>query len=425
MTNKFIEKNYYFQFSIIAILILYGSFFAGFFLNENATGGMVDWSYHKDLIIRFNNNFKETLGSYNNRHSPIFYIIYSFFNKLNLSIDFIRFLHVNFAILLIFYFYKCLTIKFEDVNKLTLFIISSLILLSPNFRTLSIWPQPIIMGIILFLISSYYYLKFKKSDLENKKFKYAIINTFFLVLSAYISPNFSLFIIFFLYNFLIYFKLSKKIFLIIILNLFLSLPAFYYLFSLEKYLNFFHSVWSYGAPNYLELSFNFSNKILIISSIIFFHIIPFLTTKAFIVNLNFYKKKIFFSFVILIFFSFLVYTFNFETSFGGGGIFFKISNYLFNNNIILYFFSFIGIFLIFQISYNNFNNFLLFLILIMINPQLSIYHKYYDPLILILVFTIFSSNIGTSYLNKKTNILFIGSYSLFFLLLNFAKHYLI
>ena len=401
MTNKFIKKNYYFQFYIISILILYGSLFAGFFLNENATGGMVDWSYNKELIEGFDNNFKETFSSYNNRHSPIFYIVYAFLHKSNLNFDLFRFLHVNFALLLIFYFYKCLLIKFEDVNKITLFTLSSLILLSPNIRTFSIWPQPIIIGTILFLVSIYYYLKFKKSNDENEKFKYALLNTFFLVLSAYISPNIAIFIIFFLYNFIIYFKLSKKIFLIIILNLFLSLPAFYYLFALEKYLNFFHSVSSYGTPNYLGLSFNFSNKILIISSIIFFHIIPFLITKAFIINLNFYKKKIFFSFIILIFFSFFIYTFNFEASFGGGGIFFKISNYLLNNNIIFYFFSFISIFLIFQLSYSNFNNFLLFLILILINPQLSIYHKYYDPIILILVFTIFSSKIDSSYLNKK------------------------
>ena len=426
MNNVFIKKKFYFEVSIIISLILYVSFFLGFFLDENATGGKVDWEYHITIVEGFNVNFKETFENYNNRHSPIFYILSSFFNIIFITPEdaFYRFTHVSFSLFVVFFFYRCLQIKFENVNKITLFIISSFILLSPNFRTLSIWPQPIILGTILLLISIFYYLKFKKSNLENKKFKYALLNTFFLILSAYISPNFSLFVIFFLYNFYIHFNLSKKLFLIILLNLALSIPAFYYLFALDKYLNFFHSVSSYGYDGYLGLSMNFSNKVLIISSIIFFHILPFLATKAFKINYNFYKKNYFSCFAILILFSIFIYTFNFESSFGGGGIFFKISNYLLNNNIILYFFSFISIFLIFQLSYKNFNNFLLFLILVLLNPQLSIYHKYYDPLILILVFTIFSSKIDKSYLNNKKNIFLIGSYSLLFLILNFSKHYL-
>ena len=71
-----------------------------------------------------------------------------------------------------------------------------------------------------------------------------------------------------------------------------SIPAFYYIFILD--VNFLLA----GTPgiNQLEkvsLSFNFSNKILIISSILFFHLIPFLINKEFFTDFIRQKKRMF------------------------------------------------------------------------------------------------------------------------------------
>jgi len=424
MINKYNKKDYHLKIYSISIIILFISYIIGFVFGENATGGKIDHQYIKEIIEGFTQNFKDYLQNYQNRHSPVFYILISFFKKINLSIESIRFFHFCLSLTLIYCFYKCLEIKFEKLNKIILLAISSLILLSPNFRTLSIWPQPIILATIFFVISIYFFLKFQKSENKNEKFKYALINNVLLIISAYISPNFSIFIIYFFYHYFLYFNLRKKILYLLLLNIFFSLPAFYYLFGMEKYLNFFYSVYSAQSPNYSGLAFNLSNKILIICSIIFFHLMPFIVTKSFKISFDFYKKNILMSLVIFILFLFFAFTFNFQVNYGGGGIFFTVSNYLFNNNILFYLCSFVALMTIFQISYKNFNNFLLFLVLVLLNPQLSIYHKYYDPLIIILVFTIFSSKINMSYLNKKKNIFFVGSYSLFFLILNFTKHYL-
>jgi len=424
MINKHNRKDYHLKIYLVFTIFFFISYILGFFLGENATGGKIDHQYIKEIIEGFTQNFKDYFQNYQNRHSPVFYILISFFKKINLSIEIIRFLHFCISLSLIYCFYKCLEIKFEKLNKIILITISSLILLSPNFRTLSIWPQPIVLGTIFFVLSIYFFLKFQKSKNENEKFNYALINNFLLIISAYISPNFSIFIIYFFYHYFLFFNIKKETFYLLILNIFFSLPAFYYLFGMEKYLNFFYSVYSAQSPNYSGLAFNLSNKILIISSIIFFHLIPFIITKSFRISFDFYKKNIFISLIIFVFFLFLAFTFNFQINYGGGGIFFIVSNYLFKNNILFYLCSFVAFMIIFQISYKNFNNFLLFLILVLLNPQLSIYHKYYDPLIIILVFTIFSSKINISYLNEKKNIYLIGSYSLFFLILNFSKHYL-
>ena len=79
-------------------------------------------------------------------------------------------------------------------------------------------------------MSIYEYLKFHKK----KKFINCIRNIILLSISAYISPNFSLFSIFFFIKYLVFYKNNlKNISLIIILNIVLSLPAFIYLMNLE------------------------------------------------------------------------------------------------------------------------------------------------------------------------------------------------
>ena len=47
--------------------------------------------------------------------------------------------------------------------------------------------------------------------------------------------------------------------------------------------------------------------------------------------------------------------------------------------------------LIANFSKNSFSNFLIFILLIISNIQNTIYHKYYDPLIMILFFTLINN----------------------------------
>ena len=73
------------------------------------------------------------------------------------------------------------------------------------------------------------------------------------------------------------------------------------------------------------------------------------------------------------------------------------------------------------IYFNKLENTLLILLLFLGNPQVTIYHKYYDPLLLILFLTLFNLNINFNNIFKKTNIILIYLYFSMFLLLNIVK----
>ena len=70
------------------------------------------------------------------------------------------------------------------------------------------------------------------------KFKYCIYNIITLAISSYIKINFSVFSIFFIIKFILFYKYyTKETASFILLNILLSLPAFYYIVYLD--INFF------------------------------------------------------------------------------------------------------------------------------------------------------------------------------------------
>ena len=119
---------------------------------------------------------------------------------------------------------------------------------------------------------------------------------------------------------------------------------------------------------------------------------------------------------------FLKLFFNYQIFFTGGGIFFKISNIIFNTNILFFMISTYSIFLIcaLLIKGKKIDNILILIIIILSNPQLTIYHKYYDPLLIFLIFTIFDLKFSKKYFNIK-NIAVLNLFYLTFLILNFLK----
>tara|TARA_B100001057_G_scaffold391746_1_gene400093 strand:+ start:931 stop:2193 length:1263 start_codon:yes stop_codon:yes gene_type:complete len=415
-----IVKNQNLRFNNLYLFILfYISIIVGFYLGEDLNfGATADW-YGSDfpVINDLSIDLKKTLlnyESYGHRHSPVYLIFLSFLKNFGFSYDTLRFFHLNISILLVYFFYKCLVIKFNNVEKNFLIILSLSIFLSPTFRSLAIWPSTRLVGLLFFVLSIYEFLKFQKNNLNINLIK----NILFLIVSSYISPNFSLFIIYFFYYYLS--KVNIKIIsLILLFCILFSLPAIYYIFVLD--INFLTAgTPSFGDGHFIGLSFNFSNKILIISSIILFHFIPFLINKEFISDFICWVKKnlifvAFFFLINLIFFDYLV-------RFTGGGFFFQISNYLTNNNSIFYFFSFISLLLLAYFIQNNLNNLIIFFLLILSNIQNTIYHKYYDPLIMIIFFTIFNSSLSYTFFNKKLNLLYLYFFYLIFILMRVFKN---
>ncbi|MDA9629763.1 hypothetical protein N9S67_02060, partial [Candidatus Pelagibacter sp.] len=203
------------------IILLYLSLLIGFFLGEDTLGAASIDYYGTTIQVfkAFENNFANTFYNYTEtgaRHSPFFFIIlYKLYYLFEGDLIFrLFFLHIN--LIIPYYFYKCLRIKFGNFSKLTIYLLP-IIFFSPTFRSYSVWPDSFSFGLVFFIISVYYFLKFSKK----KNFKNVLLNIFFLSLSAYCSPNFAIFSLYFFYHFYLFFNNDfNKLIIIIIFNLF-------------------------------------------------------------------------------------------------------------------------------------------------------------------------------------------------------------
>lgn len=404
---------------LIFFILLYTSIIISLVFNEDSTGGaFVDYVNQKKVSQDFAINFKNTFlnfDQYNTRHSPVLIIFLSFFEKINLDDNLIRLIHLHLCLLLPIIFFSSLRIKYKFVKPENLLLLVGLIFLSPTFRSLAIWPDSRLLGLTLFCASIYFYLMFE----ENKKFKNCVLNIIFCAISAYISPNFAVFSIFYFYKFTIFFKLEiNKLIPIILLNLILSIPAFYYIFILD--VNFLNKAAAINIDENENIFFsNIFNNILLISSIILFYLFPFLITK--IINLNkiFKFDKIIISLTIFII-SALYFDYNYQ--FTGGGIVFKFSNFFLKNNILFFIICFVSILIIINLSNSKFENILLLILILLSNPQITVYHKYYDPFLLIVFFTLFNFNTNLSKINLKLNLSIIYLFFISFLLISNFKY---
>ena len=116
-------------------------------------------------MAAFAEDFKNSFFNYekfSTRHSPLLIIILSFLNKIGFQDIIIRLIHLHISLVLPFIFYLILKRKFGEENEWSFIILIGLIFLSPTFRTLGIWPDSRLFGLIFFSLSILYYLKFEK-----------------------------------------------------------------------------------------------------------------------------------------------------------------------------------------------------------------------------------------------------------------------
>ena len=371
--------------------LLFISIIFSYFFSEDTLGGAKqDYLFHEKFIISFAEDFKNTFNSYGQgdlyaRNSPVFYIFLSLIYKVGVDLDTIRYLNIISILLLIYIFYDCLKIKFKNIKNTALILMSFVILLSPTVRSLAVWPYPILYGFILFLFSTKFYLKF--NQVKKNKINEAFKSTFFLAFASYITPNFCVFVIFFLYKFFLEFKNSKYFLYILILNLLLATPAIIY-----YYINDFYLIKYSVSDVNLSVKLNFFNKIVIILSLISFYFIPFLNKKM-IKNVKLILKDFQKEYILVIFYLTCLLFFNFPSGNFGGGVFYHISQYIFGNSFLLFVVFFLTIFLFKLKKLISLNNSLLFFCLILYNLQVAIYHKYFDPLLLFIVLFLVTDNV--------------------------------
>jgi len=213
---------------------------------------------------------------------------------------------------------------------------------------------------------------------------------------------------------------SFRFYIIIIFNCILAFPALYYVFILD--INFLNKSAAIGLGRIDNIFFtNIFNQILIIPTIIFFYFLPFYLTKILNIKKLINYKNLFIS--LIIFFISLFY-FDYRPEYSGGGIIFKLSDFLFDNNILFFIFSFISILFILGIISEKLDNLFLLFLLFISNPQITIYHKYYDPLLIVMFFSLFVLSVRLEHLKNFKKIFFLYLYFFGFLLANILKSYI-
>ena len=296
-------------------LILYLSLLVGFYYGEDFAGGFkYDLQTHKMLLDNlFNKNLSYGLLNYDIfyvPHSPIFIIYLLFFKKIFIVEEIYRLINLHFSLLLPFFVGLSLKVKYRLKKNDIRYLLPSIFIFSPYFRAGCIWTDDNLLAMVFLSISIYFFVKHEK---DKGNIKNVLISAFFLAISAYFRPIYSILSIYFFLNFFLNLKISKKLLFYILLNLFLALPAFYYIFILEI--------------NKWAISYLFRENIFTIlslsSSIIVFYFLPFIIKdykSIFKLILN--KKNYLFYLIIL---SLVIYFFEYNISYSGG-IVLKFSN---------------------------------------------------------------------------------------------------
>jgi hypothetical protein len=394
----------------IVYLFLYISLLLGFYFNEDfALGYKSDYLNYRNFLFE-----KDFLHSFLNFKfsglpAPVYLVLLSFLEKISFNEIFTRLIVLHFSLLIPFFFYLCLKIKYEFKANDIKILLPAIIFFSPYFRSASIWLGSENISLIFLSISLYFFLKYEKT--EKKKLSFIILNTLFLALAAYIRPYYSLFSIYFFIRYYFDLNISYKLLFYIFINILLSFPAIYYVLVLNVD---FMSQFLFRGEDDVLLDFTLSafvNQFSIILTILFFYSIPFMLLN---IRQNFqisnFKVK---NYVFSIIFLFLL-TFYFDYNFPyGGGIFFKLSNLIFENNYLFYIFSLISLNAFILIFYSSIKSkdtifdLLLLLILFLLEIDGTFYHETYDPLLYFIFFLLIKNKIYLNFAKKLTDKKFI------------------
>jgi hypothetical protein len=237
------KKKYLIFFIFLSIL----SFFLGFLFKENsAGGGNLDfnntWSNLKiflqnDLISSIKNTKTLELGTFISSRIPTSYILNKFFNPFTYSVNAFLFSVFLLSFFAPFALYFALKKKFVSVDRLLLFSISFILLLSPYFRTSAFWAGEENYGFITIFPAFFFYYKYLKEKSDFVLKLNIILFSFFSCLSVYLDQKLLIISIIFMYLFL---KNEKK-FLNISIYLIVNFFFFYSNINSDIFLGQHHS----------------------------------------------------------------------------------------------------------------------------------------------------------------------------------------
>ncbi len=381
---------------------------------QTKTGGVVSdlvthWNYIISLKKDLSNLFTITLGVDSNLiNFPLHHLIFSQLNFINsLNSYLISVLIISFFLPLILYF--SLKERFENLNKSTILLLSSLVIILPVFQYSAIWGNNHNTALIFFSLGIYYFNSFIKTNFEkNTKL---IISIIFFTLACYTKQFYIFFFIFLLIHLIN--KINFKKFVIISLFVILcAIPGIY--FVILNPLLFF------GLK---QSTTNFNSAILVSASMVLFYLVPFVIQtiinnfKDHKLNLTyFFDKKIFLISSIIPLLCSLNFIYNGNV---GGGVVLKISYYLLSNSYLIIPASFFGIYFLLYFSQKTLSNYVLvILLLITFSTGFFIFQKYFEPMFYI-IFLNFFDKYKISQSIKNSNYIIFFYFSIYYILSNY------
>ncbi len=390
--------------NLILYLALASSILAGFYFGEDSSGsgGFVNDFYNTwPIVENIKSNFFSDFSPYT-IHFPLHYYILYFIEIIVHNKELTRLFFCIFSLCIPFIFFLVLKNKFDEIDPDKLFLFSQILFILPSFRSGAIWANSQITSIIFLIISIMFFVKWEKKNTKN-----FTIDIFFQILFLSLAVySRQLYALLFVYILFIYFKKLSLIefFKTIVISGIFALPGL---------------VLVVFFPNTLSTTFDFKfqNSLLVNLSIISFYILPFLIVSD-------YKKLTFFllnkkSYIILFLFLVVVTYSAFYFSYNpylGGGFFIKLSLIIFDNLYFFYLTSLLGMTLVYISFLEERNSLLLFSLLIFGFSSYQIFQKYFEPMLIILVFTIILTNSSTMILKSYKKILIFKSYFFLYLL---------
>ena len=413
---------------MILILFSLSSFIYGFVIREDsAGGGKIDFSntwtnqkiFNENTTIASIKNTKTSEIKLSiNSHFPSSYIINKFLNPFfkNKENFLISIFILNIFLPIIFFLILKKNYKKQNLYLLACF--SSIIYLSPYYRTSSYWAGMENYGLLMMVISYYFYSIYLK-EVNNKK-KYILIFSIFSCLCVYFDQKLALIPLIYSYLFLKHENNKINISLYIIINFILSLPVFSLIYYWGSLISPHDTISRSFGTLYLE-------QIGYFFSITSFYLIPYIfifhkKIFQFVMSNKKYFMILFFLFSVYLILIFLFPTNYFQWEHLGKGWAHKLSRLIFEDEfsqkIFLYFIFFISIFSFFAVAQKRI--LLIFFVIFFIPISLLIlpfFQEYLDPLVFIFLSLFFYNNdelnnrlVKSHYLFSLTFLIFANLY---------------
>tara|TARA_B100000886_G_scaffold335833_1_gene293611 strand:- start:2393 stop:3703 length:1311 start_codon:yes stop_codon:yes gene_type:complete len=425
-----LRENYnYLFFLLITLSIL--SFFFGFSIDENsAGGGKGDFgNTWKNLQTFKNNSLLDALkitslgdsSTFQSSRLPGVYIFHKFLNPFTENTLQFRLSVFIFSLLVPISFYYALKINLKKIKPIYAMLISSLIFLSPYFRTSAIWGNEENFGLLTLILSYIFLQLYLKEKLIFKNFIFLNLLCLFSSLCVYFDQKLSFVPAICFFSIMINAKKNLDKFYSATIYFIFALPVFYFFYIWDGIMP------PVDAESRGVLKGNlYFQHIGYSMSIIAFYLAPLilLIKNIFKFNLRYFLSKellwIYFSIFIYIVYFIFFYEINSEI-FLGKGVFFKLSEILFDKSFIqkifLCFVFVLSCLLILVVSNSKYNNIFIFLFLILLSIiYWPVLQEYFDPLILILFFTFLNNQIEVN--EKSISFIFIF-FSFFLVFSNF------